>query len=182
MKLVSVSLPCENKQTDLLFSAEEASKLLWDLRDIARVSSLVDLGSLTILRLCLLHRGGKGGFGKLLKSQKNLGKNTNNFDSCRDLDRRKLKYAREEEKIDVLKKKEKRDQDKRDSVEILPAKPSVSLDEAYIKKLSTIGKEKQDAVSDGLRSSKEEDEMKPVEPPPSKKLKKIAFFDEEDSE
>jgi hypothetical protein len=161
-------------------STIDAARILLELREITRVSSVVDFAEVTRLELSFIQRGGKGGFGKLLKSQKNLGKNTDNFDSCRDLEGRKLKYSRREEKVDSLKKGDSHKQ--KDISEEKPSKSAVMLDEKYIKTLSQIGKEKQEAIAEGLKASTEFEKPSETVEPPQKKIKKIAFFDDEDSE
>ena len=181
MKTVSLSLPVEDRQVDLLLSPAEAARLLIQLAHSIRISAIVSFNDLTRVEVSLKQRGGKGGFGKLLKSQRNLGKNTDNFDSCRDLEGRKLKHSRREEKVESLMKKDKRDE-RKDTLESQPAKSAVMLDDAYIKTLSKISQEKQEAIAEGLKASKEPVNPIKVDEPPVKKIKKMAFFDEEDSE
>ena len=54
-------------------------------------------------------RGGKGGFGSLLKTQPAIKKKITNFDSCRDLTGKRLRYINQEKQIkeyNIKKKKE----------------------------------------------------------------------------
>jgi len=46
-----------------------------------------------------LSRGGKGGFGSLLKGQPAVKKRTNNFDSCRDLAGRRIRHVNQEKML-----------------------------------------------------------------------------------
>jgi len=119
--------------------------------------------------------GGKGGFGKLLKSQKNIGKKTDNFDSCRDLSGRRLRDANKEEKNKKLREM-KAEQDKiaeakKASESAPPAQ--VTLDEKYIKTLAEIEKSKAEAVSAGFKQSL------PLKSGNAKPPKKLAFFDDD---
>lgn len=47
----------------------------------------------------IIERGGKGGFGSLLKGQPPVKKRTNNFDSCRDLSGRRLRHVNQEKML-----------------------------------------------------------------------------------
>ena len=47
----------------------------------------------------ILKRGGKGGFGSLLKGQPPVKKRTNNTDSCRDLSGRRMRHVNQEKMI-----------------------------------------------------------------------------------
>eukprot|EP00195_Chlamydomonas_chlamydogama_P005342 CAMPEP_0202890250 /NCGR_PEP_ID=MMETSP1392-20130828/730_1 /ASSEMBLY_ACC=CAM_ASM_000868 /TAXON_ID=225041 /ORGANISM="Chlamydomonas chlamydogama, Strain SAG 11-48b" /LENGTH=227 /DNA_ID=CAMNT_0049573787 /DNA_START=90 /DNA_END=773 /DNA_ORIENTATION=- len=51
------------------------------------------------VHLVLRLRGGKGGFGALLRGQGRDGKTTTNFDACRDLQGRRLRHQRIEQKL-----------------------------------------------------------------------------------
>lgn len=57
------------------------------------------VGPDSTLHLVLRLRGGKGGFGALLRGQGRDGKITSNFDACRDLQGRRLKYSNTEKKL-----------------------------------------------------------------------------------
>ena len=57
------------------------------------------VGQDSTLHLVLRLRGGKGGFGALLRGQGRDGKITSNFDACRDLQGRRLKYSNTEKKL-----------------------------------------------------------------------------------
>lgn len=56
-------------------------------------------GNFTIYDVKILHRGGKGGFGSLLKGQPPVKKRTNNTDSCRDLSGRRMRHVNQEKMI-----------------------------------------------------------------------------------
>jgi hypothetical protein len=47
----------------------------------------------------IIERGGKGGFGSLLKGQPPVKKRTRNFDSCRDLSGRRLRHVNQEKML-----------------------------------------------------------------------------------
>lgn len=134
----------------------------------------------SLLRLRPKVLGGKGGFGRLLRNQKNLGKKTDNFDSCRDLDGRRVRSVKRDEKIEELeKKKDSKTTDNKSEVAPAPAKGHVALDESYIKQLAHIRVEKEKSVLEGLRATSEA--LAKLEQPPVKKMKTIAIFDDEDS-
>lgn len=62
------------------------------------------LGSYGLVESCTCHlvlalRGGKGGFGALLRGQGRDGKVTTNFDACRDLSGRRVRHANAEKKL-----------------------------------------------------------------------------------
>jgi hypothetical protein len=56
-------------------------------------------GNFTIYDVKILQRGGKGGFGSLLKGQPPVKKRTNNTDSCRDLSGRRMRHVNQEKMI-----------------------------------------------------------------------------------
>jgi hypothetical protein len=123
--------------------------------------------------------GGKGGFGKLLKSQKNIGKKTDNFDSCRDLSGRRMRIANKEEKVKKL-KEQKEIENNRVSVELAEkaAQPKITLDEKYITQLAEMERSKVNAVMEGINSVKSQPfvDRKNIK---TKELKKLAFFDDD---
>lgn len=178
MKSVRIFIPGKDGQVDLVVSPAEAASFLLHEGLRARCTNHFACGDIYFLTLAPLQLGGKGGFGKLLKSQKHLGKNTTNFDSCRDLDGKKLKYANRDAKIESLKKKAEQDDDKK-TADVQPVKSAVMLDEAYIKQLTTIREAKRSAVEAGIVAAAVSSKI----PEPAKKLKSIALFDDdEDSE
>lgn len=67
------------------------------LVDTAALSDVVQQHS--TLHLVLRLRGGKGGFGNLLRGQGRDGKITDNFDACRDLQGRRIRVSTNEAKI-----------------------------------------------------------------------------------
>ena len=125
-------------------------------------------------------RGGKGGFGKLLKSQKNIGKKTDNFDSCRDLQGRRLRNANQEEKL----RKFKELKDKEDEIvktlqsSSANTKPVVALDEKYVQQLAQIEKQKAAAVFDGMKTASAPQKAAASSSAP--KPKKLALFDNDE--
>lgn len=154
----------------------EASSLICGLGLCSTIRGLNVLNQVSFLTITPLCFGGKGGFGKLLKSQKHLGKNTTNFDSCRDLDGKKLKYANRDAKIESLKSK-KDEKKAEEQADVQPAKSTVMLDESYINQLASIREEKRSAVAAGLDAAAD---IKKEIPPPVKKIKSIGLFDDDD--
>jgi len=53
----------------------------------------------SVLDIKIIERGGKGGFGSLLKGQPPVKKRTNNFDSCRDLSGRRIRHVNQEKML-----------------------------------------------------------------------------------
>ena len=123
--------------------------------------------------------GGKGGFGKLLKSQKNIGKKTDNFDSCRDLEGRRIRSANKEENLRKFKEQKQKEDQIVESLQSSSSntKPVVSLDEKYTNQLTQIEKQKISAVMDGMRVSAVSQNSTSSKPVP--KAKKLILFDDE---
>ena len=176
--IISLSIPGENGYEIYSLDPIDASRLLFKIRDRSRISSMSTVGSVTFISISVAQFGGKGGFGKLLRSQKSLGKNTTNFDSCRDLEGRKLKRTRREAKIESLKEKES-ESDKNRKVEPSEPKSAVMLDDKYIKQLAAINEAKQEAVAHGLKAVSSEPPS--TSEPVVKKIKKT-LFDDDDSD
>lgn len=80
------------------------SKLLSDDSDL----SMMDYKTLYINSRIL---GGKGGFGSQLKGRKRTKKQTKNFDSCRDLQGRRLKIVNQERMIKNYNENKKQEQE-----------------------------------------------------------------------
>ena len=178
MNTIQVSYPYAGSEAKLWLRSHEFPSFIQRLRNQVAISAVSRIAGATFVSLRPLLRGGKGGFGKLLKSQKHLGKNTDNFDSCRGEDGRRLKHIKREEKIAELQSK-KETNDKKES-ESAPPKSAVMLDEKYTKQISAIRKEKQSVVSEGLKAVTEP--VKEPDEPAPKKMKKIGLFDDDDSE
>jgi len=123
--------------------------------------------------------GGKGGFGKLLRSQK--GKKTENFDSCRDLEGRRIRVVKRDERLEVLENKKVEPKSESAAEKVVAPAASVTLDEKYTRKLIEIRKGKESAVAEGIKAALETQAETKVEPP-VKKLKSIKLFDGEDSD
>ena len=123
--------------------------------------------------------GGKGGFGKLLKSQKNIGKKTDNFDSCRDLQGRRIRSANRDEKLQKFKEQKEKEDKIVESLQSSSSslKPAVSLDEKYSNQLVQIEKQKVSAVIEGMRVSATSQNTTALKPAP--KAKKLILFDDE---
>jgi Arc/MetJ-type ribon-helix-helix transcriptional regulator len=79
----------KNDKFELLFSSNGRNILLHE-----KISNFPGLFKLFEVRTIL--RGGKGGFGSLLKGQPPVKKRTNNFDSCRDLSGRRIRHVNQE--------------------------------------------------------------------------------------
>lgn len=75
--------------------------LVYSRRQLQDETPLVEYGvsSGSTLHLVLRLRGGKGGFGALLRGQGRDGKLTTNFDACRDLQGRRIRHQRTEEEL-----------------------------------------------------------------------------------
>lgn len=123
--------------------------------------------------------GGKGGFGKLLRSQK--GKKTDNYDSCRDLEGRRIRVVKRDERLEELENKKVEPKSESAAEKVAAPAASVTLDEKYTRKLIEIRKEKESAVAEGIKAALVSQAEPKVEPP-GKKLKSIKLFDDEDSD
>ena len=181
---ILVSLVTEAGRESLSVPLESIAGYLASFGVEVRVR-LTDLGS-SHMHLVVEPRllGGKGGFGKLLRSQKNIGKRTDNFDSCRDLDGRRIRSVKNEERIEKL--KEKIDNGVKSDSSAKPNFPpppsaAITLDDGYTQKLENIRKEKAVAVVEGLQAAAEAAKVqKPV--PVKKAMKSIGLYDDEFSD
>lgn len=79
----------------------ELQGLVFAGRQLSQGCALAEYGisSGSTVHLCLRLRGGKGGFGALLRGQGRDGKVTTNFDAMRDLQGRRLRHKFAEEKL-----------------------------------------------------------------------------------
>jgi hypothetical protein len=80
-----------------------SSRILQDGRSLSSQGLCQDSTVQVTARLL----GGKGGFGALLRGQGRDGKITTNFDACRDLSGRRIRYQTAEEKLQKWKEEEK---------------------------------------------------------------------------
>lgn len=149
-----------------------------DLGGAARISFDGFAGGFPMYSFHGCLKGGKGGFGALLRSQKNIGKKTDNFDATRDLNGRRLRVAKKEERLEQWKeKKEKEDK----FVEALKgdrpsiASASVVLDRRYVETLVRLKDEKTTVVLEGFKAA----ERLPREAPKTVKGTKMLDFDED---
>jgi hypothetical protein len=88
-KFIQNSNPEINDQ-EIIFSCNGINK-----RDDEEISNSIK----SVYDIKLLERGGKGGFGSLLKGQPPVKKRTNNFDSCRDLSGRRIRHVNQEKML-----------------------------------------------------------------------------------
>ncbi|KAK4748485.1 hypothetical protein SAY87_015071 [Trapa incisa] len=107
--------------------------LVYSGRQIGDASLLQSSDS--TVHLCLRLRGGKGGFGSLLRgaATKAGQKKTNNFDACRDMSGRRLRHVNAEKKLEEWRAKEEE-------------RKLEKIAENFIKKTSKTGKK---GVHDG---------------------------------
>jgi hypothetical protein len=176
--LVAICVPFMCERTIFLKSREAADFILSHNRCL-RVSRVSVVDGIPLLSLSISLSGGKGGFGKLLRSQKNLGKNTTNFDSCRDLEGRRVKVAKRDEKLDNLSDSKASSSAPRTELQTEPPKSAIMLDEKYIKTLVRQAEEKKATIQVGLKAAVES--VNPSERP-AKRIKKTVFDDDaEDS-
>ncbi|GMH40286.1 hypothetical protein BSKO_08190 [Bryopsis sp. KO-2023] len=145
-----------------------------------------------IVTLALRLRGGKGGFGALLRGQGRDGKITTNYDACRDLSGRRLRHINAEKKLDDWSKESKeRDLEqvalqhlKEKSKEERRAKrEEVDVGEVLLQRQSTISGVKtavQQALKTGanvMGGKRKHDGPCPASRP---KKSRLAFLDEDD--
>ena len=113
-----------------------------------------------------------------MKSQKNIGKKTDNFDSCRDLQGRRLRNANQEEKLRKFKEQKEKEDEIVKSLQASSSdtKPLVALDEKYTQQLINIEKQKVSAVVEGMRNAAIPQHVASSSAP---KAKKLILFDDE---
>jgi hypothetical protein len=176
MKSFAIRVPKESGFDIYSFPEAGLSSLLKEFAPYARLSVEFVSPDLCVLTAHVKLLGGKGGFGRLLRSQKNTGKKTDNFDSCRDLEGRREGIGSRSQRLEELKAKES---EKKKSVQFpQPEKRNpVTLDDTYIKKLAEIRKEREYAVLEGIKALSS---GFPRDEPVVKRLKKTAFDDDSD--
>ena len=77
---------------------DNAFRLVQSSKDLSSIKNLcTDLVLKIELRGCL--KGGKGGFGSLLRSIKPKAKDNENFDACRDLSGRRLRHVHNQQRL-----------------------------------------------------------------------------------
>ena len=84
---LSTTTPESNSSLEFSFSSNGVNK---------RQEEFIPSLSKAIYDVKSVDRGGKGGFGSLLKGQPPVKKRTNNFDSCRDLSGRRMRHLTQE--------------------------------------------------------------------------------------
>jgi hypothetical protein len=120
-----------------------------------------DVTPIFTLSLCLL--GGKGGFGALLRGAGSKGKKTTNFDDCRDLNGRRIRHVKNEQKLVEWYQQQKQEELEKKNRKATPKEePKHFFDSAtYSKELEEIDEEISNAVKEGLKKEKEKQaEMK----------------------
>lgn len=174
MKYFSVRIPREYGYETCTFDA--SAETLRQIQSVARISIDFCGSDFCIFTAHVKILGGKGGFGRLLKSQKNQGKKTENFDSCRDLQGRREGVTILKKRVNELKAAEENKQVASIPLEV-KSKPVVTLDESYTGKLIEIRKEKESAVKVGIEIFSAQS---PQREPSVKRLKKTAFDEDSD--
>ena len=172
-----LEFPSESGFVHYHFDRSDLSSVISDIScsgHVLRIRSFVNGSFILQLRPSVL--GGKGGFGRLLKTQKS--KKTDNFDSCRDLDGRRIRAAKRDERLDELKSKVEEKRSESLSKSKPPIAASVTLEEGYTAKLSEIRNEKVIAVAEGLRSNSTS--LPSSSEPVPKKMKSSKLFDDDD--
>eukprot|EP01117_Protostelium_nocturnum_P001364 TRINITY_DN1167_c0_g1_i1.p1 TRINITY_DN1167_c0_g1~~TRINITY_DN1167_c0_g1_i1.p1 ORF type:complete len:242 (+),score=137.94 TRINITY_DN1167_c0_g1_i1:209-934(+) len=142
----------------------EEQRILFNGREI-HSNSLEAIENNSFLRLKLRLNGGKGGFGALLRGSKSGAKVTN-FDDCRDLNGRRIRHVKNEQKLQEwyqqqAKEEAEKEKNKKKSKEW---KPEITFDgNQYRKELEEIDEAIKQSVEAGLKNSmskKKEEEKK----------------------
>ena len=176
MKNFLLRVPRKSGVDEFTFEATGSAEILEEIHQFARLSIEILSPSLCVLTANVRVMGGKGGFGRLLRSQKNLGKKTDNFDSCRDLEGRREGSNNRNKRVDELASKEAEDKKSVKIPQEVKSNP-VTLDDTYTKKLTEIRKEKETAVVTGFETLQADF---PIVQPLVKKLKKTVFDEDSD--
>lgn len=177
--LVVISYPAEHGQESCCTTLRSIGDLVALAGVHVSVSYCGMLGGLLQFTVTPTLAGGKGGFGKLLRAQKNIGKRTDNFDSARDLEGRRIRVAKKDERIQTWKEQKEKEEKASSSapVEIRKDIPSVTLDEKYLNQLQKIEAEKSNAVMEGLGKVS----LAPIPKPDAPKKKLLRFDDSDDN-
>lgn len=99
LAFILVALDCDQDICGVPCSLQRLRFSGKDLRDDQRLG---DFGAEhgCVISLLLRLRGGKGGFGALLRGQGRDGKITTNYDACRDLTGRRLRHINADKKLE----------------------------------------------------------------------------------
>lgn len=153
-----------------------------DLRDGNKShDDLVTGGGWLSVNVLLPLLGGKGGFGTLLKKQTGQGKKTTNFDSCRDLQGRRLRHSKAVERIKGWLETKKQEDELVAALTDKHATKSndismdVKIDQAYIDKLKQSARGKKRLVEAGLEAAELREKDTPE--PKKKKAKPLQGMD-----
>nr|CAB3265913.1 protein SDE2 homolog [Phallusia mammillata] len=211
MCLINVNLTCVNAGTQCIETAEgNVKSVVCSLLDNGTIPNLVEdsiyftkHGKLVqnedqvsdgeTLCLHLRLRGGKGGFGSMLRAMGSQIEKTTNKEACRDLNGRRMRDVNNEKKmIEWAKKKAEQEEDK-DSKKIEKLERKLEIpkhyfnDPAYEKSLETTQDNVEDALKAGIAAHKrksanqpksEKDKVDPV----TKKSKLWLGMDDVDSD
>lgn len=150
MNSVLVSYPDESQDRTICMCSGTLLQLASSMSHDTVIRRMGKIGGMVQFRLTPKLSGGKGGFGKLLRAQKNIGKRTDNFDSARDLEGRRIRIAKKEERIEDWKAQKEKNEKSAPSQPTEKHIPSVVLDEKYLSQLARIDQEKSNAVLEGL--------------------------------
>ncbi|PRP83245.1 hypothetical protein PROFUN_09457 [Planoprotostelium fungivorum] len=130
-----------------------------------------------ILRVQLRLLGGKGGFGALLRGAGSKGKKTTNFDDCRDLDGRRVRHVKNEERLAEWNKEQEllRAEEEKKKKNREPMKQLSTFDNTqYREEIEEIDKEVEDAVRTAIKRRRANENKK--ESVAEKKKKPIGRF------
>jgi hypothetical protein len=137
----------------------------------------------TLIDICPKLLGGKGGFGALLKRQKNIGKRTTNFDSTRDSEGRRLRDANRDERAERVKEEREEKDVIVDSLKNgISREPSVSihiLDDKYLKQLEQSKRKTVDSLKEGLFA---QTSLRPTLAAPAPPVKRRRIMGDESSD
>lgn len=141
-------------------------RVLFQDRDLDEASAPellkeIQNGKVCSVRVQYRLRGGKGGFGSLLKTLgKKQKKKTTNYDSCRDLGGRRLRHSKAVERIKKWLTEKKAAEELVERLTVKgpekPAKPEVTLDKRYIRQLKVNSVTRKRVIKEGLKKQKED--------------------------
>lgn len=156
---------------DITHIPVELHRLLFAGRDISTAVEPLSLSGLhdgATVQLALRLRGGKGGFGALLRGQGRDGGITTNFDACRDLTGRRLRHVNAEKKLEEwVGQSNERDLEKiglrhvsqREKETSRAKRTEVNIDEIRKQQVDTVNGVKS-AVAAGLTKGSNRDDVK----------------------
>lgn len=165
----------------------ELQRIIFHSRDLPNCENITGEKSSSLsLRLSLRILGGKGGFGSLLRGQgaKAGAKKITNFDSCRDLNGRRIRYVNQEKKLkEWYENKGQREAEeleekksKKEEKEKMEMEKEIEFDETkYSSEIKSIQESTMEAVEKAIKKGKTKNDISVSQSKRSRLWKELDF-------